>query len=122
MLRNDAFKIAMSRHEGNPLHLTNPQKVLKAEVERRGGRVEFPITEVDGRYNSGFLATVVVRLNGEEQVFTAIEPNKDRALRVASAMASESLGTVAPAIPPRVASWASHARLEVGNAAGTSPG
>jgi hypothetical protein len=121
MLRNNAFKIAMSRHEGNPQDLTNPQTVLKAEVERRGGYVEFPITEVDGRYNSGFLAKVVVHLNGEEQVFTAIEPNKDRALRVASAMASESLGTVNKTkSTKKVASWASQASRGDG-AAGVNP-
>lgn len=128
MLRNDVFKIAMSRHEGNPQHLLNPQTVLKEEVERRGGKVEFSINPVDGRTSSGFRAQATVRLNAhdddlpEEQVFTATEPNKDRALRVAAALALESLGSITPAMLERAASWSSHARRGDGGAAGASPG
>lgn len=102
MLRNDAFRIAMSRHEAIGQDLLNPQTVLEHELAMHDGNVEFAITPA----GSGFRAVATVHLHDTQIAFTAVEPNKDRARRVAAMEALISLGSEMPS-PAHVASWAS---------------
>ena len=89
MLRNDTFKIAVSRQQAIGQEALNPQTVLEQEVAERGGRVEFLIDHLNGKH--GHRATVIIHLNGKEQRFSITAPNMDRAQRVVAAQALESM-------------------------------
>jgi hypothetical protein len=115
ILRNDAFRIAMSRHEVIGQDLLNPQAVLEQELAKIGGSVDIVISSVNGE-SGPFRADAFVYFNDAEHLnrntlkFSATEPNKDRARRVVAAQALvESLGAAMPSAPRHIASWASQA-------------
>ena len=112
ILRNEAFNIAMSRHQNIGQNLLNPQILLEELVREKGAKLAIEVKAVSSKSNAGFSAEAVLEMQFpyKRKVFKAIEPNKDRALRKVAAAALVYLGTDTNKNPETdyVASWTSH--------------
>lgn len=90
MLRNDAFKTAVSREQDIAPGMLNPQTVLEELVAKRGGKLTFERVSQQGIARHRMIA--VMELDGNERRFHGNGPNIDRATRAASVKALSALG------------------------------